>query len=532
MTFRCPAKREDRRIASADTRVGESNADEPLRPRRFERGKRFELVDRVLPSAHLFIQPRQFLASGSERRVDLERAAKCSYRLPPIVLAETEGEQVVGFSESIVERNRAAKRVHGTCGLAVAIVGHGQLVEDARRTVVKPEVTLVFRRGRRVLTERGLHVAEQLDRPGRGRVEKRCLTKVAERSGVVATPAIRVASFQGREHRIRLEGECSAEGLDSLEGLTGGDGGVANGDQPSKLALPSGIHPDQHRRCHDGHGGDGKDDGAPHIASDGNTQGSSQGFAEGFAQGSSQGLAHEGFAQGFARGWPEGTYRRRWGLMGSRTVLNFMQTPISGGLVKNAGAVAWSEVDTQEAALIARCNTGDEAACADLVSIHQRMVYSLALHLLGDRDEALDLSQEVFLRVFRTLSSFRGQSALRTWIYRIVINQARNRQRWWRRRHRSSQVSLDDHLQQFGDVESKTDVLPDRQLASKETSVRIWQALDRLPFDQRTALILREVDGLRYDEIAFSLGVAVGTVKSRLTRARQTLRAELLGLRT
>jgi RNA polymerase sigma-70 factor (ECF subfamily) len=209
-----------------------------------------------------------------------------------------------------------------------------------------------------------------------------------------------------------------------------------------------------------------------------------------------------------------------------------MQTPISGGLLKNAGAVAWSEVDTQEAALIARCNTGDEAACADLVSIHQRMVYSLALHLLGDRDEALDLSQEVFLRVFRTLSSFRGQSTLRTWIYRIVINQARNRQRWWRRRYRSSQVSLDEHLQQFGDVESKTDVLPDRQLASKETSARIWQALERLPFDQRTALVLREIDGLRYDEIAFSLNVAVGTVKSRLTRARQTLRAELLGLRT
>src|SRR4029078_13162726 len=159
------------------------------------------------------------------------------------------------------------------------------------------------------------------------------------------------------------------------------------------------------------------------------------------------------------------------------------------------------------------------------------MVFGLALHLLGDRDEALDLSQEVFLRVFRTISSFRGQSALRTWIYPIVINQARNRQRWWRGRQRSRQRSPHAHLQQFGDVESKTDVLPDRQLASKETSARIWQALDRLPFDQRTALILREVDGLRYDEIAFSLGVAVGTVKSRLTRARQALRAELLGLR-
>jgi RNA polymerase sigma-70 factor (ECF subfamily) len=75
-------------------------------------------------------------------------------------------------------------------------------------------------------------------------------------------------------------------------------------------------------------------------------------------------------------------------------------------------------------------------------------------------------------------------------------------------------------------------VLPDRQLASKETAALIWQALERLPFDQKTAIVLREVDGLRYDEIAFSLGIAVGTVKSRLTRARQALRAELLGLKS
>jgi RNA polymerase sigma-70 factor, ECF subfamily len=208
-----------------------------------------------------------------------------------------------------------------------------------------------------------------------------------------------------------------------------------------------------------------------------------------------------------------------------------MQIPFSGELVKNAGAISWSDVDSREAALIERCTAGDEPACAELVATHQRMVYNLALHLLRDRDEALDLSQEVFLRVFRTLGSFRGQSALRTWIYRIVINQVRNRQRWWRRRHRDSQVSLDEHLQQYGDFESKSDVLPDRLLASKETASRIWQALDQLPFDQRTALILREIDGLRYEEIAFSLGVAVGTVKSRLTRARQALRAELLGLR-
>jgi RNA polymerase sigma-70 factor (ECF subfamily) len=209
-----------------------------------------------------------------------------------------------------------------------------------------------------------------------------------------------------------------------------------------------------------------------------------------------------------------------------------MENPASGAFVKNAGAISWSEVDSREATLIARCVAGEESACADLVAAHQRTVFNLAFHLLGDRDEALDLSQEVFLRVFRTLARFRGQSALRTWIYRIVVNQARNRQRWWRRRRRADLVSLDDHLQRCGDVEATSEVLPDRLLASKETAARIWSAMERLPFDQRTALVLREIDGLRYEEIAFSLDVAVGTVKSRLTRARQALREELLGIRS
>lgn len=208
-----------------------------------------------------------------------------------------------------------------------------------------------------------------------------------------------------------------------------------------------------------------------------------------------------------------------------------MLTLFRGDFVKNAGAISWSDVDSGEAALIERCAAGEEAACAELVATHQRMVYSLALNLLGDRDEALDISQEVFLRVFRTLSGFRGRSALRTWIYRIVVNQVRNRQRWWRRRRRGDEVSLDEHLRHCGELEATQDVLPDRLLASKETAAQIWQALDRLPFDQRTALILREVDGLHYDEIAYSLDIAIGTVKSRLTRARQALRADLLGVR-
>jgi RNA polymerase sigma-70 factor (ECF subfamily) len=209
-----------------------------------------------------------------------------------------------------------------------------------------------------------------------------------------------------------------------------------------------------------------------------------------------------------------------------------MNNPGTGALVKNAGAISWSEVDSREAALIERCVAGDEIACADLVAAHQRTVFNLAFHLLGDRDEALDVSQEVFLRVFRTLSRFRGQSALRTWIYRIVVNQVRNRQRWWRRRRQADLVSLDEHLRRCGEIEARQEILPDRLLASKETAARIWAAMEQLPFDQRTALVLREVDGLRYEEIAFTLDVAVGTVKSRLTRARQALREELLGIRS
>jgi RNA polymerase sigma-70 factor, ECF subfamily len=199
--------------------------------------------------------------------------------------------------------------------------------------------------------------------------------------------------------------------------------------------------------------------------------------------------------------------------------------------VKQARVVGWSDVGGREAALVQRCTTGDEAACSELVSEHQRMVVQLAVNLLGDRDEALDVSQEVFLRVFRTIHRFRGQSSLRTWIYRIAVNQARNRHRFWRRRHRADQVSLDQHLATHGELPSGRDLTPDRMLAQKQLADRLQRALDSLPFDQRTAIVLREIDGLSYEEIAFSLGVAIGTVKSRLTRARQMLRVELRGER-
>ena len=202
---------------------------------------------------------------------------------------------------------------------------------------------------------------------------------------------------------------------------------------------------------------------------------------------------------------------------------------MAGDLVlKPVRVETWSGVAGREAALIERCAAGDDGACSELVAEHERMVFQLALNLLGDRDDALEVSQEVFLRVFRTLHRFRGQSALRTWIFRIVVNQARNRQRWWRRRHRREQVSLDDHIAAHGEIAAPLDAgAPDRALQRKELASRLWTALERLPFDERTAIVLREVDGLSYDEIAFSLGVTLGTVKARLTRARRALRAAL-----
>jgi RNA polymerase sigma-70 factor (ECF subfamily) len=134
--------------------------------------------------------------------------------------------------------------------------------------------------------------------------------------------------------------------------------------------------------------------------------------------------------------------------------------------------------------------------------------------------------------VFRTLHRFHGRSSLRTWIFRIVVNQVRNRQRWWRRRARSRQVSLDQHVREHGEIALGADArTPDRELMRKELGARLKVALQHLPFEQRTALVLREVEGLRYEEIAFSLGLPVGTVKSRLTRARQALREELGDLR-
>src|SRR5688572_14644388 len=158
-----------------------------------------------------------------------------------------------------------------------------------------------------------------------------------------------------------------------------------------------------------------------------------------------------------------------------------------------------------ESGLVELCRRGDATAFARLVALHEGMVFNLSARLLGDAEEARDLSQEVFLQVFRTLGRFEGRSSLRTWIYRIVVNQCRNRQRWWRRRRRDRALPLQDltEAQEARLSEGQASVGgPLQELERRDRARLVQAALSALSFDHRAVLMLREVEGLSCEEIA------------------------------
>lgn len=179
-----------------------------------------------------------------------------------------------------------------------------------------------------------------------------------------------------------------------------------------------------------------------------------------------------------------------------------------------------------EGALLDGCRQGDPQAFARLVALHERLVFNLAARLLGDMEEARDVSQEVFLQVFRTLGRFQGRSSFKTWIYRIAVNQCHNRRRWWKRRRREQLVCL-DLLAPSDEARLCSGPGPEQEYESTERARDVQRALEALPFAQRTVLLLREVEGLSCEQVSEAVGVPVGTVKSRLSRARETLRREL-----
>lgn len=187
-----------------------------------------------------------------------------------------------------------------------------------------------------------------------------------------------------------------------------------------------------------------------------------------------------------------------------------------------------------EEQFIERLKSGDAAAFELLVRERSGEIYGLLYRLTEHPEEARDLTQETFLKAFQNIQSFRGDADLRTWIYRIAINQARNRWRWWRRRRRDQTFSLDsddDETRQtlLSNLVNQSSNDPERDALARERERALRAAVQSLRRVYREAVILRDIEGLAYEEIAVALEISVGTVKSRLARGRQELRRKLEG---
>jgi RNA polymerase sigma-70 factor, ECF subfamily len=186
-------------------------------------------------------------------------------------------------------------------------------------------------------------------------------------------------------------------------------------------------------------------------------------------------------------------------------------------------------LDAQEAVFVSRLQANEDAAYDELVRVYHASIFHVAFRMLGDSSDAADAVQEIFLKVFRNVQRFRGDSSLKTWIYRIAFSEILNRLRWWKRRFRSSTVSLDDDRQGNGHYIhlAASNPSPLQALESKERESAIQQALTKLSGEHRSIVILRDIEGFSYSEIADILGISVGTVKSRLARARADMKKSL-----
>jgi RNA polymerase sigma-70 factor, ECF subfamily len=196
-----------------------------------------------------------------------------------------------------------------------------------------------------------------------------------------------------------------------------------------------------------------------------------------------------------------------------------------------AGAIG---IRTQEAAIVAELKAGSEVAYTWLIGEFHQPVYSLVYRIVADSSDAADTTQEVFLKVFRGMKQFHGESSLKTWIYRIAIHEASNRRRWWFR-HKARETSIEpadggsgpDTGLAIKDTLMDEGESPFDNLIHEEIRVRVEQELRKISEPYRTAVILRDLEDMSYEEIAEITEVSLGTVKSRLTRGRGALRERL-----
>ena len=189
-----------------------------------------------------------------------------------------------------------------------------------------------------------------------------------------------------------------------------------------------------------------------------------------------------------------------------------------------------AEVSAEECLFVLRLKANEDSAYDELVRTYSASIFHVAFRMLGDTAEASDAVQETFLKVFRNIGGFRGDASLKTWIFKIAFSEILNRLRWWKRRYRSSTVSLDDDANGHDNGHYVTDLkpTPEEMLESKEREDSIQQALRKLSGDHRSIVVLRDIEGFSYTEIADVLGISIGTVKSRLARARADLKKSLM----
>jgi RNA polymerase sigma-70 factor (ECF subfamily) len=189
-----------------------------------------------------------------------------------------------------------------------------------------------------------------------------------------------------------------------------------------------------------------------------------------------------------------------------------------------------AEISAEESLFVLRLKANEDAAYDELVRIYHAQIFHVAFRMLGDSGDAADVVQDIFLKVFRNINGFKGESSLKTWIFRVAFSEILNRLRWWKRRHRQSTVSLDDDHDGKGNGYHVSDnrPTPEEAFEQREQEVAIQGALSKLSSDHRSIVILRDIEGFSYGEIADVLGVSIGTVKSRLARARADLKKTLI----
>jgi RNA polymerase sigma-70 factor (ECF subfamily) len=189
-------------------------------------------------------------------------------------------------------------------------------------------------------------------------------------------------------------------------------------------------------------------------------------------------------------------------------------------------------IRAEEASIVAELKAGSEEAYNWLVAHYHQPIYSLVYRILTDPTDAADTTQEVFLKVFRGMKRFNGECSLKTWLYRIAIHEASNQRRWWFR-HKSKEMSMEAHVDQEGNSFGLSDTLADKRespletFAHEEVRARVEQELKQVSEPYRTTVVLRDIEGLAYEEIAEVLQISLGTVKSRLIRGREALKKRL-----